>query len=295
MNKPQNIIVATDFSENAARAVRQAAYLARAWDAQLILLYVFNDSVWASLKAVYDLPGWATFKPVDAARTRLEKLGEQIAVEFSLQVETEVRVGRASQQIEALVAAREAELLVVGEHGENWVSSAVLGGTALKVLEAARTAVLLVRQDEPALYRDIVIATDFSAAAARAAKLALDCFPDAKLALIHAWMVPLESSMRMGGAREEDIEHYRQCEFELAVGRLEVFARECEGKAVPERLERLALHGSPESVVFAQVSARGSDLIVIGKHSGREVTDLLLGSVTQNILYHAECDVLLSA
>ena len=295
MSTPQTIIAATDFSGNATFAVRQAAHLARAWGAQLVLVNVFNDSVWASLKAVYDLPSWTIVKPVDTARARLEQLGGQIAAEFALQVETVVRVGRASQQIGDLVAARQAELLVVGEHGENWVSDVVLGGTALKVLEAARSLVLLVRQDEPALYRDIVIATDFSPAAKRAAKLALACFPTAKLALIHAWLVPLESSMRMGGAREEDIEHYRKREFDLAAVQLESFARECGGAAAPERLERLALHGSPESVVFEQVRARGSDLIVIGKHSGREVEDLLLGSVTQNILYHAECDVLLSA
>jgi nucleotide-binding universal stress UspA family protein len=46
-------------------------------------------------------------------------------------------------------------------------------------------------------------------------------------------------------------------------------------------------------VLFDQARARGSDLIVIGKHSGRELDERLLGSVTQNILYHAECDVLL--
>ncbi|MFA5370462.1 MAG: universal stress protein [Sideroxydans sp.] len=295
MTTPKTLIAATDFSENATRAVHQAAYLARAWDAQLVLVYVFNDSVWASFKAVYDLPGWATAKPIDVARVRLQKLGMKIAAEFALRVETEVRVGCASQQIGNIVAARQAELLVVGEHGENWVGDVVLGGTALKVLEGARTSVLLVRQNSPELYRDIVIATDFSPAARRATKLVLDCFPTAKLAMIHAWLVPLESSMRMGGAQEEDIEHYRKCEFDLAATELEAFASECEGAAAPERLERMALHGSPESAIFSQVRARGSDLIVIGKHSGREVTDLLLGSVTQNILYHAECDVLLSA
>jgi len=294
MTTPKTLVAATDFSENATRAVRQAAYLARAWNAQLVLVYVFNDSVWASFRAVYDLPGWATANPIEVARERLQKLGIQIAAEFALRVKTEVRVGRASQQIGDIVAVRQAELLVVGEHGENWVSDVVLGGTALRVLEAARTSVLLVRQGEPELYHDIVIATDFSAAARRAAKLVLDCFPAAKLAMIHAWLVPLESSMRMGGAQEEDIERYRKREFDLAATELEAFARECEGAAAPERLERLALHGSPEAVIFSQVRARGSDLIVIGKHSGREVSDLLLGSVTQNILYHAECDVLLS-
>jgi nucleotide-binding universal stress UspA family protein len=295
MTTPQTIIAATDFSEAAMRAVRQAAHLARTWGAKLTLVYVFNDSVWASIKAVYDLPNWNNINPMNSQRARLEQLGAQIASEFALPVDTEILTGRASQQIGRIITARQADLLVVGEHGENWVRDTVLGGTALKVIEAARIPVLLVRRDEPELYRDIVIATDFSPAAHRAARIALDCFHSARLALIHAWQVPFEASMRMGGAREEDIAHYREREFERTAGELEAFAKLCSGTASHENFERLALYGSPEAVIFDQVSARGSDLIVIGKHSGREVEERLLGSVTQNILYHADCDVLLSA
>lgn len=295
MLRPQSIIAATDFSENAMRAVRQAAHLAHAWGAELTLVHVFNDSVWASLKAVYDLPGWATVKPVEAAQARLEKLGGQIAAEFAVQVKTDVLIGRASQQIASLAASRQAGLLVVGEHGENWIRDIVLGGTALKVLEATRIPVLLVRKPESATYRNIVIATDFSATAERTARLALDCFPAAHHALIHAWLVPLESSMRMGGAREEDIERYREREFAAANSKLEAFARSCAGLAASGRFESLALHGSPAAVIFEQVQARGSDLVVIGKHGGQYLDERLLGSVTQNILYHAGCDVLLGA
>ncbi|MDD2929695.1 MAG: universal stress protein [Sideroxydans sp.] len=293
MTAPRTIVVATDFSASATRAVRQAAHLARAWDARLILVHVFNDSVWASLRAVYDLPGWNDVKPLAGQRARLTALATEIAQEFALPVDTEVLTGRASQQIGEIVAARRADLLVVGEHGENWVNDIVLGGTALKVIEAARAPVLLVRGERPALYRDILVAADFSEHSERAARLALDAFPDAQLVLIHAWLVPLEASMRLGGAREEDIEHYRSREFAQAEAGLASLVRRL--GAAEGRLQPLALHGSPASVIFDQAEARGSDLIVIGKHGGSPLDERLLGSVTQNILYHASCDVLLSA
>lgn len=288
----QTIVAATDFSDNATRAVRQAAHLARTWRAQLTLVHVFNDSVWASLRAVYDLPGWADIRPAEAARTRLDELAGQLEQEFGVAVDSEVRIGRASQQIGELVVARGAQLLVVGEHGESWVRDLVLGGTALKVLEAARIPVLLVRRAEPGDYRDIVVATDFSPGAERTTRMVLDCFPVASHALVHAWLLPFEASMRMGGAREEDIEHYRAREFALASGRMEDFARRCAAQGEVER--RLVLHGPPAEVVFEQAHSRGSDLIAIGKHGGGYTEELLLGSVTQNILYHADCDVLLS-
>lgn len=292
MTRPQAIVAATDFSDNATRAVRQAAHLARAWNATLTLVHVFNDSVWASLKAVYDLPGWDDIRPAETARTRLGVLAEQLAQEFGVAVDSEVRTGRASQQIGECVAARGAGLLAVGEHGENWVSDVVLGGTALKVLEASRIPVLLVRRHQPGDYRNILVATDFSAASERAARHALERFPDARHALVHAWLLPFEASMRMGGAREEDIRRYREREFSIAAAKLAECARHCEPE--PGRLEQLALHGAPAEVVLDQAQAGACDLIAIGKHGGEYIDELLLGSVTQNILYHADCDVLLS-
>lgn len=291
MSRPQTIVAATDFSENAQRAVQQAAHLARTWGARLILVHVFNDSVWANIKAIYDLSGWSNVKPLDAARTRLMALGEQIARDFAVQVETEVLVGRASQQIGAFVATRHAELLVVGEHGENWVRDTVLGGTALKVLEAAHIPVLLVRSPAAGSYQRILIATDFSANATRAAHLAMALFPDARHHLIHAYVVPFEASMRMGGAQDEDIQRYREQEYLKAARNLEAFAVDCDYRAAAE-FSRLALYGYPASVLFEQ--AQEADLIVIGKHGGGTFEEKLLGSVTQNILYHAGCDVLLS-
>ncbi|MDP1633110.1 MAG: universal stress protein, partial [Gallionellaceae bacterium] len=193
MTAPQTIIAATDFSGNANRAVRQAAYLAKSWNARLIVAHVFNDSAWASLRAVYSMQAWTSQEPLKTATMRLERLCRETGEEFGIQVESDLLRGRASQQIGDLVAACQAGLLVVGEHGENWVSDVVLGGTALKVLEATSIPVLLVRRSEPGTYRDIVIATDFSAAAERGARLALERFPSANSAMIHAWLVPLEA------------------------------------------------------------------------------------------------------
>lgn len=295
MNKPHNIIVATDFSENATRAVEQAAALAQAWHAQLALLHVFNDSVWASLKAVYDWPGWANaVDPLQMAQTRLDELTSRIGKEYAVPVAAHLLKGRASQQIGRFMAAQAGGLLVMGEHGENWVRDSLLGGTALKVLEAAKTPVLLVRGKHRGLYRQILIATDFSATATRAAQLALNLFPDARHHLLHAYVLPFEASMRMGGAQDEDIRHFRDKEYEIALRNLEAFAVDCDMYAA-DSLGKLVLYGYPASVLFEQAQGMQADLIAIGKHGGGAFEERLLGSVTQNVLYHAGCDVLLSA
>ncbi len=50
-------------------AVEQAARLAKEWDAALTVAHVFNDSAWASIKAIYDLSSWAA-----SARQKLAAL-----------------------------------------------------------------------------------------------------------------------------------------------------------------------------------------------------------------------------
>lgn len=294
MSRPQAIVAATDFSASADRAARQAAFLARDWSATLTLVHVFNDSFWGSFRAGLGLAGWSGTSPEQLAQDRLEEQCEQIAQEFGVTVDSEVRFGRASLQIGEVVAARRAGLLAVGERGESWICSGVLGGTALKTLETTRIPVLLVRSAEPEPYRDIAIATDFSAAAERGACLALECFPEAKHTLIHTWQLPFENSMRLSGAGEGDIRHYRERELAKANARLMESARDCAQLPAYDRMERKPVYGSPAEVVLEQALANKNDLIVIGKHGGRLVNELILGSVTQNILYHAECDVLLS-
>jgi nucleotide-binding universal stress UspA family protein len=51
-------------------------------------------------------------------------------------------------------------------------------------------------------------------------------------------------------------------------------------------------HGFPASSVL-EAAAVDIDLIVVGRHSGSAIEERLLGSVTRNVLYHANCDVLL--
>jgi nucleotide-binding universal stress UspA family protein len=293
MSRPQSIIAATDFSAGAQRAVEQAARLAKAWHAALSVIHVFNDSTWAKIKAIYDLSHWASSDPVAAARQKLDAIRADLARDHGVNADTGVLTGCASKKIHEFVAARQDGLLVVGEHGENWLRDAVLGGTALKVLEAAQTPVLLVRQPAAGAYQRIVIATDFSETASRAARLAIALFPEARHHLVHAYAVPFEARMRMGGAQEEDIQHYRDQEYLKAAQNLEAFAVDCDYHAAAE-FTRLALYGYPASVLFEQAEGMEADLIVIGKHGGGAFEEKLLGSVTQNVLYHAGCDVLLS-
>lgn len=295
------IVVATDFSPGSDLAIERAALLAKQWGADLWLLHVFDDGLWATIKNIYDAERWAATDPILTARDRLSQLCREVARRYGICVHGETRTGRVATEIVAFAGAQSAQLLVVGEHGEDWISDTVLGGTALKVLEQTNIPLLVVcrpangaDQEGPrgAGYSNLLVAVDFSDQARRAAQQAIFLFPEAKFSLVHAYLVPFEGRMRLAGASDADIERYRAAEClrveQKMRGFIERLAAPSELRSSEHFVRRL-----PATAIFEQGERIGADLIVIGKHGGSIVEERLLGSVTRNVLYHAGRDVLL--
>ena len=281
----RTVVVATDLSPASEIAVDQAAMLARRWDADLLLLHVFNDGVWATITAIYESEVWAGAEPVLVARNRLSQQVREVAARHAVRARGETRTGRAASEIAAFCREQDAQLLVVGEHGE-----AVLGGTAQRVLARADLPVLLVRRAVSAELSCILLATDFSDNATRAAQLSLDWFPDVRQRLLNACTVAFEGRMRMAGVSLEHIEGYRRDELARAEQRMEAQMQALRSAApVGKRI----VQGYPTTVLLREIERLGAELLVIGKHGGTMLDERLLGSITQNLLYRADCNVLL--
>lgn len=286
----RTVVVATDLSPASEIAVDQAAMLARRWDADLVLLHVFNDGVWATITAIYESEVWAGAEPVLVARNRLSQQVREVAARHAVRARGETRTGRAASEIAAFCREQDAQLLVVGEHGEDWIGEAVLGGTAQRVLARADLPVLLVRRAVSAELSCILLATDFSDNATRAAQLSLDWFPDVRQRLLHACTVAFEGRMRMAGVSLEHIDGYRRDELARAEQRMEAQMQALRSAApVGKRI----VQGYATTVLLREIERSGAELLVIGKHGGTMLDERLLGSITQNLLYRADCNVLL--
>jgi nucleotide-binding universal stress UspA family protein len=85
---------------------------------------------------------------------------------------------------------------------------------------------------------------------------------------------------------------------------MEKTAREHASKVLAETCEKLegicknvtvtsdVLFGSPESRIVETAEEIGADLIVVGSHGYSRWERLLLGSVSQSVVHHAPCSVL---
>lgn len=286
----RTIVAATDLSPASKIAVEQAALLAKQFGAELVLLHVFNDGFWSSIKAIYSAEHWMDTEPALMARKLLSQQAGEIAKRHSIRVRCDTRTGRAALEINTFGHEQDAQLIVVGEHGEDWIGDAVIGGTALKVLKRANCPVLLVRRPASVGFSKILVATDFSDNAERAAQLSLRWFPHAQQQLVHAYFVAFEGRMRLAGASDDDIERYRDHEVSRAELKIQDQINALKAKT---SVGKLLIRGAPAPVLIAQAERLEADLIVIGKHGGTVLDEVLLGSVTHNVLYQVGCNVLL--
>ncbi len=287
----KTIVVATDLSQTADVAVEQAAVLAKRWGASLWMLHVFNDSRWASIKGIYEAERWLGNEPVLSVCNRMSQQARELADRHGIGVHCETRTGRAAAEIARFMDECGADLVVIGKHGEN-SGGTLIGGTALKVLKRSSVPVLLTHSNTGNNYSKVLIATDFSACAYKAAKYAFGLFPTSSHYLIHAYHLAFEGFMRMAGASDGAIDGYNDNEQQKAE---ENIAEMKATLAVDESLqvEWKCVRGYPGREVITQSEKLGVDLIVIGKRGFVTLEDHLLGSVTQNVLYRTDKKVLL--
>jgi len=126
-----NVLLATDFSEQAAAAERAALVLAsKARQVDCVHVMAAGDK---AAKAPLPL----------MAQTALSALVERIEA-LGGRGRATLLEGHAATEIARHATAQDASLIVVGKHGQNWVASRVIGSTAAKLCEIAGRPVLMV-------------------------------------------------------------------------------------------------------------------------------------------------------
>lgn len=144
---PEHIVVATDFSDMAERAVSEAVGLANRYGARITLLHVVTmwdtdpgNPAWR----FPSVPQEYRDTVVQAARSQLEASGERAGSE---QVSVSlVRGFDPAHEIARWAEANKADLLVMGTHGHTGVAHVLLGSVAEKVVRTFCGPVLIVRR-----------------------------------------------------------------------------------------------------------------------------------------------------
>jgi nucleotide-binding universal stress UspA family protein len=147
----KKILVATDGSENAARAVEKAADLAKQYDSELIIMYAFAPVPPAYFEKGFTFPADEYYskysEQADKAAERLVREAVEMTKEAGVNARGEYMRTASSiaHAILELASGEEVDLIVVGRRGTGGFEKLLLGSVSNAVVAHAHCAVLVVR------------------------------------------------------------------------------------------------------------------------------------------------------
>lgn len=286
----RSLLAAVDESGTARHAAERAALLAAAHRAELHLLQVLPHPLLEELRQWLGDAHEVHRHLRQATADRLGRLAGDLQTLAGRPVHAEVRDGALLPSIDAAAEAASADLLVLGARGSGVLSRLALGSTAERMLRRSTRPMLVVRQKPRAAYQRLLVAVDFSAWSAPTVQLAHLLAPAARLTLIHVFQVPFEGKLRLAGVDESSIARYReQARAAAETGIRELAAAIGLGAADHDAV---IVEGDAGRLILDHEEEQDADLVVLGKHGRSAAEELLLGSVTKQVLAHGSGDVL---
>lgn len=293
MNSPSSprLLAATDLSAASQRAAERAAALARSCGGNLTLLHATGGSALDELHHWLGLDGPAEQSLLSQARRQLHEQADELAQRHGgLLIEERLCAGAVLGEVQVAADSLPADLVVVGARGHNSLSKLALGSTAERLLQRSHRPLLVVRSPSDAPYRRLLVPVDFSDWSDATMRLLRRLLPKAHLLLLHAWQVPFEDKLRFAGVDQGTFAHYRHTTRVSATQRLHQLA--ASHGLGPQDWSPLLVEDEAAHAIVAQ--AQGCDLIAIGKHGRNAAEDLLLGSVTRQVLAEYSADMLVA-
>jgi nucleotide-binding universal stress UspA family protein len=293
MKSLTRILAATDLSAAARHAAERAALVSKVTAAPLDLLHVANLAPLERLRQFMDAtPGEMERRVLDAAQQRLRDLAASLQQRYGVVAGTRAVAGSLLAELSKEAGSLADGLLVCGAKGESVMRHLLLGTTALRLLSTTTCPVLVVKQPPHEPYRRLLVPVDFSPSSLRAIRHARSVAPQADIVLLHAFEVPFEGQLRYASVDEDTINHYRIVAKQEAAQELLAL---CEEAALsPQESRQIVVHGDPALRIIEQEQEQDCDLIVMGKHGESLLEQLLLGSVTRQVLARSQGDVLVS-
>jgi nucleotide-binding universal stress UspA family protein len=288
MTEPQKvlnlskILVATDLSSRAEKAIARAVQVAAEQGAALSVLHVLTEAVGDEVRARQ-----IALKVENDLRRKFLELSPRHEGTVSFQV------APGTPFVEIIRRARKeaADIILVGAHGAQFIKDLLFGTTAEKVVRKGNRSVLVVKRPARGPYRRVLAATDFSEQSRQALKLALRLAPGAKFHLLHAYQ-GIEGQLWRAGIAKSEILRYRHQLTRQSREQMKVFIRHT--GLGDKSIIGLVRYGRAPHVITGVARHLRPDLVCVGSVGRTGLPYILLGSVAEHVLREVSCDVLVA-
>ena len=284
------VLVATDGSRDAAEAVEWLAHFPLPADSDIEVISAIPRPI--CNEAILQTP-WTEFRKqteavAEDARARLAKRWPATTARI---VEGDPRPALVDAAI-----ASSADLIVLGARGLGAVASMLLGSVSLSVARHARCSVLVCRGGARPV-RTVTIGVDGGSDSESSVEVFRELpLSDSTVARVVGVVEPLRYPATAPA--------FMTASLKAAIKGLEDERRREMATAVSAAVERLRWRvarvisatpvGTPAEVLVRDAEEHESDLVVVGARGLGAVERVLLGSVSESVLRHAGCPVLIA-
>ena len=276
------LLCATDLLPKSEAAIDRAGLLAQQLGAQLTLLHVVSP-VTSEQNLEQALQG-AIAGLNSRARPPLWRHGPL--------PEAAVRTGSPARLIREAIDQSNPDMLIIGPHRKRPVRDVLEGTIAEKILGTRQCPLLIVQGAAEAEYRNVLLALDISAecgAAVRAAE-ALVLTPRAQAMVMHVCEPPYQGMLRSAGVASNEVVSYVEGSKREAAGLVRDLLRR---ESVDHTRYGIVIGDShPAPAIRKAIEMYQPDLLVMGTGGVGRMRRALIGSVANQILDAAQCDVL---
>lgn len=199
---------------------------------------------------------------------------------------TNVLVGDAARVVTDVARAEGAPLIIMGVGRHRPIDRLLSRETTLRAIREASCPVLAVGSSFDPPFHKVMVATDFSAASARAAEAVMPLLTDgAEVHLVHVWQ-PIGRAAQ----RWQDVDERYEQSLTEKFRRFRAVLDIPVGVTVKEEIRE----GKTAERLLDFASAHHVDLIVAGRQGLNAIARLVVGSITSTLVRAATCSLLIA-
>ena len=276
MAKYSRLLVAVDGSATSLHALQESFKLTGSWVTVVAVAPFYEGDL--RLVGVANPQALMT-EPCDTALTKAQELADAAGA----LIQTVCAAGAPHERLVDLAAAGSRDLIVMGAKGQSFIERALLGSVTRRVIGYAQRDVLVVPPRAEVGWEKILLATDASkpgeAAAARALDLAAAYGGELLVVAVMEFSAQIYGEAPVTAQWRDMLQKH-----------VEEIVAQAESRKIS--VTGQVLEGTPYKAIVDLAQKEKSSLIVMGSHGRTGLKRLLMGRVTERVIGHAPCPVL---
>jgi len=290
----KQILVPTDFSENAQHALNYGTELAKQCSAKLHLLHTPVIPTYLLMDLSYSPGPEAVTRILNDSQDALDEQAKGLAA-AGVEYFTVIREGTVHEVIRDYAKEHDVDLVIVGTHGRSGVSKLMYGSVTERVIKTVHTPIIIIPPNGGKMPSSIVMAYDFSAPARRAAEVAraIHGVFDGPLHIVHSYLDVWGEYTDRGAVVGEAAEKRRQA---LHLGLQEMLETESNAlfSSDAQDIQTHLVTGDPAEGLLRVAEDVDATLICAGTTGKSGIERLLIGSVARRLLHDSKVPLLLT-